>query len=69
MGDICTSDKAWETLKALIPDVPEHTRRLVLTFEYGELVTADIEYYPDISKPDTITQSYRLVPIDDESNE
>ena len=64
MNNIWTSMDAWPTVKALVPDMPDHTKRLVLIFEPDKAVIAQVEYYPDIQKPETVKEIFKLVPVD-----
>ena len=63
MSEATMSDKVWELINSLISGIPENTTKLVMTFECNKLVIVDVEYYPDIQKPDTVNQSFELVPI------
>ena len=60
----CTGVDAWPAIKALIPGIQDNVKRLVLTFTADEAVIAEVEYYPDIAEPDTLTERFKLVPLD-----
>lgn len=62
----CSGEQAWELLKAIFPGITEHTRKCVLTFEVGEVVIAEIEAYPELGAPETVTRKYRLHEIADD---
>ena len=60
MSKAWTSMDAWPVVQALVPDMPEHTKRLVLIFEPNMAVIAEVEYFPDIQKPETVTERFKL---------
>ena len=67
MSKIWTSTDAWPLVCALVPDMPQHTTRLVLIFEPDMPVIAELEYFPDLNDQEPVKASYKLVPLTDES--
>ena len=43
-------------------------RRCIITAEAGNIVKVDLEYYPSPINGETITQRFKLIPFEEETN-